>query len=66
MNWTSVKDTMPPAGKRVIATNGKITGEAYIATVGGVSTWHRSYNVPWESWANKSVIAWMDMPEWNE
>lgn len=66
MEWTSVKTALPPAGKRVIATNGETTGEAYIVTIGGVSTWHRAYNLPWESWACKPVIKWMDMPGWNE
>lgn len=65
MEWTSVKTDLPPAGKRVIATNGETTGEAYIVTVGGVSTWHRGYKVPWESWANKPVIAWTDMLDRN-
>lgn len=65
MEWTSVKTALPPAGKRVIATDGEITGEAYIVTVGGVSTWHRAYKMPWESWARKPVTAWMDMPDRN-
>lgn len=66
MNWISVKDAIPPAGNLVIATDGETTGEAYIVTVGGVSTWQRWYKVPWESWAHKPVIAWMDMPDWKE
>lgn len=65
MNWTSVKTALPPAGKRVIATDGEITGEAYITTVGDVSIWHRSVSTPWESWAKNPVIAWMDMPDRN-
>lgn len=63
MKWTSVKTALPPAGRRVIATDGETTGEAYIVTVGNESTWRRAYNTMWEEWAGKPVIAWMDMPD---
>lgn len=64
--WYDAKRDLPPAGHRVIATNGEIAGEAYVVTVGGVSKWHRAYNVPWESWAREPVVAWMDMPDGKE
>lgn len=66
LNWHNAERDLPPPGLRVIATDGEKTGEAYIVTVGDESTWHRPYNVPWDAWANKPVIAWTDMPEWKE
>lgn len=67
MEWTRIKTEkdLPAPGLRVIATDGETTGEAYIVNAGGVMRWHRSYNVPWESWARKPVIAWTDMPNRN-
>lgn len=62
MHWTSVSAALPPAGQRVIVTDGESTGEAYIVTVGGVSAWHRSHNTPWEAWARGPVTAWMPLP----
>ena len=68
MEWTRIKTEkdLPAPGLRVISTDGESTGEAYIVTVGGVSTWHRAYNLPWEVWARKPVIAWTDMPDGKE
>ena len=66
MEWKQAKIDLPPAGLRVIATDGEVTGEAYILTVGGFSTWHRAHNVTWESWAHGPVIAWMPMPCWKK
>lgn len=66
MIWHNAKTDPPQAGRRVIATNGVFTGEAYLTTIGGVSAWHRSYNVPWEAWAGSAVVQWMDMPDGKE
>lgn len=63
MEWISVKDRLPPAGHRVIATDGVFVGEAYITTVGGVSAWHRSMGYTWEAWSHSPVVGWMEMPD---
>ncbi len=67
MKWTNTYDSLPPIGKRVLATDGQVVGEAYITAVGSTIVWHRSFNVTWESWArNKPVIAWAMLPTYEE
>lgn len=66
MKWISAKEALPPAGVRVIATDGQVVGEAYIVIVDSVIAWHRSFNLIWESWSrNQPVIAWAKMPTYN-
>ena len=62
-NWRNAKTDPPSEGKRVIATDGVFVGEAYITTVGGVSSWQRSIGLMWEAWARNPVAAWMEMPD---
>ena len=56
--WTSVKDRMPEPGERVLATNGKIVGEAYIG-----DDWKRYYGTGWQTAFSLPVTHWMPLPE---
>lgn len=62
--WISVADKLPGIGVRVIATNGLMTGEAFL--YGHNKEWYRPYSKPWEEVFKRPVTKWMPMPNGKE
>lgn len=58
MEWISVRDRLPEPGQRVIATNGTVSGEAYLG-----DCWKRYYGVGWQTAFDLPVTHWMPLPE---
>lgn len=60
MEWINVKDKLPPAGERVLATDGCFVTEAYISKK---KIWHRHNGYSWKNFYVTDVRYWMPMPE---
>ena len=60
MEWINVKDQLPPAGERVLATDGCFVTEAYISKE---KIWHRHNGYSWKNFYVTDVTHWMPMPE---
>lgn len=67
MKWISAKDRLPKPGERVIATNGKVSGEAYIQNsvpekCCSAARWQRYYGASWDAGFEFPVTHWMPLP----
>lgn len=62
--WIDVSDRLPDIGVRVIATNGLMTGEAYL--YGHQLEWYRPYSKPWIDTMGSPVTHWQPMPSEKE
>lgn len=60
MQWISVKDRLPMAGERVLATDGVFVGEAYKTSA---DTWRRYDGVAMWDCLGSVVTHWMPLPE---
>lgn len=60
MVWIPATERLPKPGKRVLATDGRYVGEAYLTETG---TWWRSYGAPWRTMMERSVTHWMELPD---
>ena len=61
MAWIPVDERLPEPGKRVLATDGRYVGEAYLTEAG---TWWRSFGYPWQALCDgRCVTHWMELPE---
>lgn len=61
MKWRSAVDDPPALGIRVIASDGEMTGEAFL--YGHNKEWYRPYSKPWEEVFKRPVTKWMPLPE---
>lgn len=64
VKWISVADKLPGIGVRVIATNGLMTGEAFL--YGHQLEWYRPYSRPWNEVFGSPVTHWQPMPSVKE
>lgn len=60
MQWISVKDRLPMAGERVLATDGVFVGEAYKTSA---DTWRRYDGVAMRDCLGSVVTYWMPLPD---